>query len=220
MQKIMNDLFTTGVLFFTSFFTLINPLGIMPVFMSMTNAIEQNKRKKIALKASVVAFITLILFALLGQVLFKFFGISVAGFRIAGGIIFFLVGFDMLQARVGRIKYSPEMENTDNSADDISITPLAIPMITGPGAITNSIVLMEDAHSIALKIILFLSIFVNIVIVYLMLYGSSRIIKFLGDTGNKVLMKLMGLIVMVIAVEFFFAGLKPFVQDILYNYPK
>lgn len=216
----MNELFTTGVLFFTSFFTLINPLGIMPVFMSMTSGLSQNQRNKIALKASVVAFITLIMFALLGQILFKFFGISVAGFRIAGGIIFFLVGFDMLQARVGRIKYSPEMENADNSADDISITPLAIPMITGPGAITNSIVLMEDANSLALKIILFLSIFTNIIIVYLMLYGSSRIIRFLGDTGNKVLMKLMGLIVMVIAVEFFFAGLKPFVQDILYNYPK
>ncbi len=216
----MNELFTTGVLFFTSFFTLINPLGIMPVFMSMTSGLSQSQRNKIALKASVVAFITLIMFALLGQILFKFFGISVAGFRIAGGIIFFLVGFDMLQARVGRIKYSPEMENADNSADDISITPLAIPMITGPGAITNSIVLMEDANSLALKIILFLSIFTNIIIVYLMLYGSSRIIRFLGDTGNKVLMKLMGLIVMVIAVEFFFAGLKPFVQDILYNYPK
>jgi multiple antibiotic resistance protein len=186
----------------------------------MTSGLSQSQRNKIALKASVVAFITLIMFALLGQILFKFFGISVAGFRIAGGIIFFLVGFDMLQARVGRIKYSPEMENADNSADDISITPLAIPMITGPGAITNSIVLMEDANSLALKIILFLSIFTNIIIVYLMLYGSSRIIRFLGDTGNKVLMKLMGLIVMVIAVEFFFAGLKPFVQDILYNYPK
>ena len=215
----MNETLTIGLLYFTSFFTLINPIGIMPVFMSMTNQLEQSHRAKIARKASIVALITLIAFAFLGQILFKFFGISVAGFRIAGGIIFFLVGFDMLHARVGSIKYDPKNDKQDAGTDDISITPLAIPMITGPGAIANSIVLMEDAASISLKITLIIAIILNLLTVYLMLIGSTKIVNFLGVTGNKVLMKLMGLIVMVIAVEFFFAGLKPYIQDIIFNHP-
>ncbi len=98
---------------------------------------------------------------------------------------------------------------------DISITPLAIPMICGPGAITNAIVLMEDATTIERKIILFASIILVMLITYLILYSSSRIIKFLGQTGNNVMMRLMWLIVMVIAVEFFFSGLKPIVLDMM-----
>jgi multiple antibiotic resistance protein len=98
---------------------------------------------------------------------------------------------------------------------DISITPLAIPMICGPGAITNAIVLMEDAGTYERKIILFASIFLVILITYLILYSSSKLIKLLGQTGNNVMMRLMGLIVMVIAVEFFFSGLKPIILDML-----
>jgi multiple antibiotic resistance protein len=215
----MSDYIALGILYFTSFFTLINPLGLMPVFIGMTADLQQAERVKIAKKASLVAFIALIAFALLGQLVFKFFGISVAGFRIAGGIIFFLVGYDMLQARLGKIKYNPKQDKIDASEEDISVTPLAIPMITGPGAITNSIVLMEDSHTLTVKIILIISIVLNMIATYLFLVGSAKISKFLGPTVNKVLIKLMGLIVMVIAVEFFFAGLKPYLQDILFNHP-
>jgi len=98
---------------------------------------------------------------------------------------------------------------------DISITPLAIPMICGPGAITNAIVLMEDATTLELKMVLFASISLVMLITYLILYSSSSIIKYLGQTGNNVMMRLMGLIVMVIAVEFFFSGLKPIILDMI-----
>ena len=98
---------------------------------------------------------------------------------------------------------------------DISITPLAIPMICGPGAITNAIVLMEDANNIQKKIILMLSICLIMFVTYLILYSSSKLIKLLGQTGINVMMRIMGLIVMVIAVEFFFNGLKPIILDIL-----
>jgi multiple antibiotic resistance protein len=99
--------------------------------------------------------------------------------------------------------------------DDISITPLAIPMICGPGAITNSIVLMEDATHVGMVAVLFFAVFIVMLLTYLILISSSKIIKFLGETGNNVMMRLMGLIVMVIAVEFFFSGLKPIIIDIL-----
>ena len=118
---------------------------------------------------------------------------------------------DMLQARLGQVKVKDS--EIKSYVNDISITPLAIPMICGPGAITNSIVLMEQATTIEKKVILISAIFIIILLTYLILLSSSKIIKLLGDTGNNVLMRLMGLIVMVIAVEFFFSGLRPIIFE-------
>lgn len=209
----MNELLTTGILYFTSFFTLINPIGTMPVFMTMTKDLSDKDRTRTAQKASLVALLTIIGFAFSGQLMFKFFGISVNSFRIVGGIIFFMMGMDMLQARLGRVKIDDS--EVKSYVNDISITPLAIPMICGPGAITNSIVLMEDANTIELKILLFSSIFLVMLLTYLILFSSSKILKYMGETGKNVMMRLMGLIVMVIAVEFFFSGLKPILADFL-----
>lgn len=209
----MNETLTFGLLAFTSFFTLINPLGTMPIFMTMTAGLDQGNRTKTAKKASIVSFITIIMFAFMGQVLFNFFGISVHSLRIVGGVIFFIMGMDMLQARLGKVK----VKDTEIKAyvNDISITPLAIPMICGPGALTNAIVLMEDANSFEKKVILVVSVFVVMLLTFVILYSASKIIKFLGETGINVMMRLMGLIVMVIAVEFFFSGLTPLVQEML-----
>ncbi len=209
----MHELFAFGLLSFTSFFTLINPLGSMPVFMTMTAELEQEHRVKTAQKAIVVSFLTILIFAFSGQLLFNFFGISVNSFRIVGGVIFFIMGMDMLQARIGRVRIKDSEIKT--YVNDISITPLAIPMICGPGAITNAIVLMEDATSVGLKVVLIFSLVLVMLISYLIYYSSSRIIKFLGETGNNVMMRLMGLIVMVIAVEFFFSGLKPIILNMM-----
>ena len=211
----MQDAYSFGLLALTSFFTLFNPLGTMPIFISMTSELAEEQKRKTARKAVIVAFFTTLAFAFSGQLLFRFFGISVNSFRIVGGIIFFLMGQDMLQARLGKIKLSEKEAEINAYVNDISITPLAIPMICGPGAITNSIVLMEDANSLLKKILLVVSIALILGITYLVLISGTAISKKLGDTGNKVLMRLMGLIVMVIAVEFFFSGLKPIIQDMI-----
>lgn len=211
----MNEILSFALLAFTSFFTLINPLGTMPIFLTMTADLDAGHRTRTARKASIVAFITIVIFAFTGQLLFNFFGISVNSFRMVGGVIFFLMGMDMLQARLGKVKVKDSEVHT--YVDDISITPLAIPMICGPGALTNAIILMEDANTIALKIALIGSVVLVMVVTYLILYSSSKIIRFLGQTGINVMMRLMGLIVMVIAVEFFFSGLKPILQDILFK---
>ncbi|MFL1897281.1 MarC family protein [Aquimarina sp. 2-A2] len=209
----MNDILSFGILTFTSFFTLLNPFGTMPIFMTMTADLDQAHRTKTAKKASIVSFITIILFAFSGQLLFNFFGISVNSFRVVGGVIFFLMGMDMLQARLGKVKVNASEVKT--YVDDISVTPLAIPMICGPGAMTNAIVMMEDADTAELKGVLIFAVFLVIILTYIILYSSSRIMKFLGQTGVNVMMRLMGLIVMVIAVEFFFSGLKPIVLDMM-----
>lgn len=210
---ITTDYVASTVLFLTSFFSLMNPLGVMPVFLSMTNELTSVERNRIALKAVFISFLILVAFAFLGQFLFDFFGISVPSFRIAGGIVLFILGYDMLQARLGKTK----MDHNEALAveTDISVTPLAIPLISGPGAISNAIIMMEGSKTIELKILLIASIFIISLMTYLVLWGSGKITKILGETGNKVMMRLMGLIVMVIAVEFFFGGLKPFLQDIL-----
>ena len=209
----MNELITFGILTFTSFFTLINPLGTMPIFMTMTAQLDVVHRNKTAKKASIVSFITIIIFAFSGQVLFNFFGISVNSFRIVGGVIFFLMGMDMLQARLGKVKVNPSEVKT--YVNDISVTPLAIPMICGPGALTNAIVMMEDATTMSMKVVLIAAVIAVMLVTYIILYSSSKIMKVLGETGMNVLMRLMGLIVMVIAVEFFFSGLRPILIDIL-----
>lgn len=207
------DSLSFALLAFTSFFTLINPLGVIPIFVAMTTDLDERNRAKTARKASFVALLTIVIFALTGQLLFKFFGISVNSFRMVGGIIFFFMGMDMLQARLTRTKLKKSEVKT--YVNDISITPLAIPMICGPGAITNAIVLMEDAAGFDQKVILLAAIFIIMLITYLALKYSSKITTLIGETGNNVMMRLMGLIVMVIAVEFFFAGLKPIIQDII-----
>lgn len=209
----MEDLLPFALLCFTSFFTLTNPLGTMPVFLTMTNGMNDHERKAIVRRATIVSFITLMVFTFSGQFLFKFFGISSNGFRIAGGFIIFKIGFDMLQARYSNAKLKEEEVKT--YADDISITPLAIPMLCGPGAIANAIMLMDDASTLSLKGTLIGIIALVYFITFLILQASTRLVRIFGETGNNVMMRLMGLILMVIAVECFVSGLKPILIDIL-----
>lgn len=203
------------LLVLTSFFTLINPLGVMSIFLSMTAGLEQKKKNKTARKAVFVAFITLSLFAFGGKYIFDIFGISVNSLKVVGGIIFLFVGHDMLEARIGRTKITDSDKQIDAYVNDISVTPLAIPLICGPGAITNAIVLMQDTQSTMEIVLLIFGLAIILFLTYLISIGGLKIQRFIGDTGNKVLMRIMGLIVMVIAIEFLFGGLKPILIDII-----
>ncbi|MDZ7764064.1 MAG: NAAT family transporter [Melioribacteraceae bacterium] len=198
---------------FATLFSMVNPLGVMPVYTTMTAKLPSKEARNTALKATIVAGFTLLLFSLSGKFIFDFFHISINGLRIVGGVIFFMAGYDMLQARLIRTK--TDTETTHEYIDDISITPLGIPMIAGPGAMTVSIVLMNDAETLTLKFVLVGVIAVILLLTFLILISSRKIIRKLGDSGNKVLTRIMGLIVMVIAVEFIFSGLKPILRDIL-----
>ncbi len=197
----------------TSFFTLTNPLGTMPVFLSMTKGLDNAQRTRIVRRATIISFIILILFTIGGQVLFTLFGISANGFRIAAGFIILKIGFDMLQAKYSNTKLSDEEMNA--YADDLSITALSIPLLCGPGAIANGIVLMENANTWAMKITLLVSIALIYLLTFVILRFSTKLVPIIGETGNNVMMRLMGLILMVIAVECFISGLKPVMVDII-----
>ena len=209
----METIIPFALLCFTSFFTLTNPLGTMPVFLTMTNGLSDDERKHIIKRATIVSFIILIAFTLCGQFLFKFFGISTNGFRIAAGFIILKIGYDMLQARYSNATLKED--EIKAYVNDISITPLSIPMLCGPGAIANGIILMSDATTFELKCTLISMIAVVYVISYFVLRLSTRLVKLIGETGNNVMMRLMGLILMVIAVECFVGGLKPILIDII-----
>ncbi|SHJ65325.1 multiple antibiotic resistance protein [Rubritalea squalenifaciens DSM 18772] len=209
----MNDLLTYGLLAFTSFFTLINPIGAMPIFLGLTSELESKERIRTAKKSCIAAFIIICSFALAGNLLFAFFDISIDSFRVVGGVIFFIMGMDMLNARLASIK--TEESEVASYVNDISITPLAIPMLCGPGALTNAIVLMNEADSLNKQLTLFGAIFIVSLCTYLILFSSSKIVKLLGRTGINVMMRLMGLIVMIIAVEFFVKGITPIIRNIL-----
>ena len=185
----------------------------MPVFLTMTNGLSDDERKHIIKRATIVSFIILIAFTLCGQFLFKFFGISTNGFRIAAGFIILKIGYDMLQARYSNAKLKDD--EIKAYVNDISITPLSIPMLCGPGAIANGIILMSDATTLSLKITLVVTIAIVYILSYIILRLSTRLVKLIGETGNNVMMRLMGLILMVIAVECFVGGLKPILIDII-----
>lgn len=200
---------------FTSFFTLTNPLGTMPVFLTMTNGMDNDERKRIVRRATIISFIILMVFTFSGQFLFKFFGISTNGFRIAAGFIIFKIGYDMLQARFTNTKLKDE--EIREYANDISITPLSIPMLCGPGAIANGILLMDDAKTWDMKLTLVIVIAIVYVLTYMILKESTRLVKIIGETGNNVMMRLMGLILMVIAVESFTGGISPILTEVIRN---
>lgn len=201
----MKELLDFYLLAFTSLFSMINPLSVMPVFVKYTDGYTLARTKKLASKATLAAMLAMIFFALSGQMVFKFFNISLDSLRVVGGILFFINGFDMLQAKPARTK-----DETDNvvDEDDVAITPLGIPLLCGPGTITAVILMNQGATDIQTKGILYFAIISTSIVVFLMLITSKWILTKLGEAGTKVLLRIMGLIVMVIAVEYFFTGLR------------
>lgn len=211
----METVFPFALWCFTSLFTITSPLSTMPVFLTMTQSLDEKERRAVAIRSTLVACCALLLFVLAGQFLFKFFGISTNGFRIVGGIIIFRIGFDMLQA-----KYTPmnlRKEEIKEYANDVSVAPLGIPLLCGPGAIANAIVLMQEAHSFEMKTALIVAIVLVYVVTFCLLRWAGQLVKFIGETGYNVMMRLMGLILMVIAVECFVSGARPILTEILHG---
>lgn len=202
-----------ALLYITSFFTMINPLGTIPVYIALTQGFDSQECKRVVFKAIVAAFIMLTLLSFAGQWVFNFFNISIDGLKVVGGFLFFRMGNEMLSGR--SITKRLDNENNKSFASEIAIMPLAIPMICGPGAITMAILFMKDAVDYQSQSILIASIASVLILTGLILLVGERILKFLGESGSKVMMRLMGLVVMLIGVEFFFAGITPYIQKIL-----
>lgn len=201
----------------TTLFTLINPLGITPIFLVLTERFTRSERIRIARRGVTTAGVTLLVFALLGSLIFKVYGITVEAFQIMGGIIFFRSGLRMLEAKVGRTRTTPAEQEESLDQDDIAVSPIGIPIITGPGAITAAMLLSSKAQSPVHYGELVLAILVVLYAVYLIFRGSDQLSKRLGATGMRVFQRIMGLILMVIAVQFVIRGVETVLSRILHT---
>ena len=198
---------------FTSLFTMINPLAAVPLYISLTQDLGRHARRKVILTACFTAFIAMVLFALAGEALFSFFGINVNALRVVGGILFFIMGFEMLRGR--SVPKKLDQESEDDYGHDVAITPLAIPMICGPGAITMVILFMQEAKSTQHTLTVIGAIFLVCLSAAAIFAVGQTLLKRLGKIGASVMMRLMGLVMMLIAVEFFFAGISHYVKLVL-----
>lgn len=209
----MKDQFSYFLYTFTSLFTIVNPLGAMPFYAAITENSDPKLARTIAFRACVAAFSAMLFFAISGKFLFSFFNVSVDGLRVVGGVLFFITGYDMLQGKEGRTKVVSLSERMDVSDIKIkAITPLAIPLICGPGTITFMTVMTQESHGIINRVLLFSAALVISILTFLILNSSKRIMSIIGTSGQKVFFRLMGLILMMIAVEYFFTGIKPYVR--------
>jgi multiple antibiotic resistance protein len=199
---------------FSSLIVIINPLMVTSVFITLTtNATPEAKRAIIA-KTTLTAFIVLLVFAVFGTLIFKFFAITIGAFQIAGGIILFSVAMGMLHARTSRTKQTPEEMDEAMGREDIAVVPLAIPIVSGPGAITAVVVLSGETHAIPNMAILFLAIVVAMVIVFVMLRNAGRIQRFMGPSGLNITTRLMGLVLAAVAVQFVINGVESVLPEL------
>lgn len=202
-----------GLLCFTSLLTLINPIGILPVYLTLTEDITREDRTSINRKGIITAGIILIVFSFIGNLIFSFYGITIHAFRIVGGILFFRIGLSMLESRVSRLKATPKEEEEALQKDVFAYTPFAIPIIAGPGSITSVMILSSRAESSVDKCIFIFVLILVLLIAYGIFQTAGRVSKRFGTTGLRIMQRIMGLLLMVIAVQFIIDGITSVVQS-------
>jgi multiple antibiotic resistance protein len=200
-----------GLLCFVSLFTVTDPIGLLGVYVPMTSRLSHAESRRVALRATFTAWIVLMLFAVTGRLVFDIFGISMDSLRIVGGVVFFIMGYEMLEARLTRTV--ADGQSVSEYIEDIAITPLGVPLIAGPAGITTTVVLVNQATGPLEKAILIGAIALVMIVTFIFLIGARRALHVLGPSGNKILQRLMGLILMAFAVDFFIAGLRPIVHS-------
>lgn len=190
----------------TTLLFVVDPMAAAPIYLSMTANDSSEHKRHTAFRAAVGTFVTLALFAALGGLIFQLLGISLGAFRIAGGVLLFLLAVDMLQAERSRQRTSPEEEAEGMDKPDISLFPLTIPMLAGPGAISTVMLLMSRAEHYWHYGVIFAAIAITATATYYVLRGALMMERRLGRTGINVMQRVMGLILAAIAVQFVVEG--------------
>jgi len=196
-----------SLLALSSIFFLVDPFAAIPSFIAITVGVEPTRRRGMARKAAITCFIVLISFALAGQFIFNLFGIKLPAFEIAGGLILMLIGIDMMEARRSPTQESQAETEDAASREDAGIVPLGIPMLAGPGAISSVMVLVGEAPNHWQMLAIIGSIAITALVSYFVLAGADRIRVFLGETGIRILVRIMGLLLVALAMQFFVNGL-------------
>jgi len=194
---------------FTSVFVLVDPIAAIPTFLAMTGTgCDPGRRRHMAVRASWTCFIVLTVFALAGTFIFRMFGITLAAFRIAGGVILGNIGLDMLRAKRSPTKETPDEAEEGAEKEDVGVIPLGIPMLAGPGSISSVMVLMSQNTDWPHASIVVAAIAAVAAVSFVVLAAADRVSSYLHETGIRILTRLMGLLLTAIAVQFVLNGLK------------
>ena len=210
--KGLGDRLAFFVTSFVSLFAIIDAVGNVPVFLSITPHDSDSKRRETVRKASAAAFVTLSAFAFLGNSIFSFFGVTLPAFQIAGGMILTKIAFDMLEAKGVRSRHTPEEDREGVERQDVAIIPLAIPLLSGPGSISTVILLTSRARGWEGLAIIAAAITLNVILIYVILRSSVQVARLLKETGMRIFGRIMGLILAAIAVQFVLNGVQSFIS--------
>jgi multiple antibiotic resistance protein len=194
---------------FMAFFAIINPIANAPLFLGLTEDLDAAQRRGVAIQAIVLAFVIIAAFTILGREIFSLFGITLPAFRIAGGILIALVGYQLLQGKESSI-HTPSPDDNAGSQDaalGIAVSPLALPILAGPGAIATAMSFAaESTVPEVTRVLIALALVCAINLVAF--FGSASLVRFLGQNGIKVVSRLMGLILAVIGTQMLIAGIR------------
>jgi multiple antibiotic resistance protein len=206
----MDSALTFFLTAFLSLFALLDPIGISPIFVSMTPSNTQDEKRAMARRACWVVLLVLTFFALTGGIIFHFLGITMGAFRIAGGLILLKISLDMIEARVSLARHTWKEGEEGRRKEDIAILPLAIPLLAGPGSISGVIVLMSRAEGLFEQLVVLLAISLNVLITYVLFVHATRVGDMLKETGLGAFIRIMGLILAAISVEFILSGIQQY----------
>ncbi len=209
------ELLEFTLLAFGSLFVIVDPLATVPAFLAMTPHDTPEQRTRMARLAAVVMGGVLLVFAVAGKWIFRFLGITLPAFQIAASLVLLMVALDMLRAQRSRVQETSEETHAGAEKADIAITPLAIPMLAGPGAISTAILLQTQAAGLAQHIALYLCIVTVAFVSYLIFRISARGAKWLSPIAMKITTRIMGLLLAAVAVQFMINGFRTLKSDLL-----
>ena len=203
----MEDFAQFALITFTSVLFIVDPIAALPSYLAITIDETVEERRRTALRASVAMALLLVVFAAGGRWIFQAFGITLPAFRIAGGLILWFVAADMLQAERKTRESSEELAE-GQLKEDVALTPLAIPILAGPGAISTVMVLAGSAHDFSHGAIVYVAIILTALITWLVLRLGERLVVRLGQTGIRVVTRVMGLLLAAVATQFVVTGVQ------------
>jgi multiple antibiotic resistance protein len=191
----------------TSILFIVDPIAAVPSYLVVTQNETPAERKRTALRACVAMALMLIVFGAAGRFIFEAFGITLPAFRIAGGLILWLVALDMVRAQRSTQESNEELAE-GQAKDDVAVTPLAIPILAGPGAISTVMVLAGEVRSVQNGLVVYGSVVVTAAVSYLTLRLGERLVSLIGQTGIKVMTRIMGLLLAAVATQFILTGIR------------
>jgi len=201
---------SAGIAFFSvcfpSLFSIVDPIGVVPVYLALVGSAPRAEQRRTAMRATVTGATVLLLFAATGTAIFHFFGITIPAFKVAGGVLLATMALEMMRAKQSPVKSTPEETGGARAGDDLAITPIGIPLISGPGAIATVIMWSSRAGGAQEKLALYASIGLVIAITLISLLFASRLVRVLGKTGINVVTRIMGLILAATAAQFVIDG--------------